>query len=363
MSFSSSSTRSHIPCVCNPPVTVKVENTDHEQHQNDLDELDKTLTMKVYLNDQLVYDQSNADQMQQIMEIINGASQKVQRHMDAKNEDACALKFEYVFDVNHTFLHSVFGETNGQTMKQIVDHKLVLILLIISGNIWFVLRFLFGLGSIIYNVYNITVICLLWLPWIVFKHLLFNTVAFKLCLQTFDFWLKVVYGLMFSVALFFRDTPDNIIINGVTLINISGSIYLIANVSLISYVSSFDAVYSTKTNKLVISIFMAFVFSFWYIYSQFLFTDEDDFKVSIQLSNGVNMLSMQSLIVSASRILAIFFWKQSILTWKGKGRAVTIARAPNITWIDTNSPQHNVADIINTTTTNRCDQISTTKQN
>eukprot|EP01083_Nonionella_stella_P210381 761700_1 len=67
---------------------------------------------------------------------------------------------EYVFDVNNTFLHSMFEATNAKKIKHIAGHKLVLVFIVVVGLIAFALGRIFGDDSTVFNVYTITFYCL-----------------------------------------------------------------------------------------------------------------------------------------------------------------------------------------------------------
>eukprot|EP01083_Nonionella_stella_P291820 992767_1 len=95
------------------------------------------------------------------------------------------------------------------------------------------------------------------------------------------------------------------------------------------------------------SVFGALLFSLFAIKSQFLSNDEDDYKIMIKLSNGVNVISMQS-----------------HKTWKSKGRAVEISMSPKIKWIDdinTTTEQHVAKVIAVAATNNAMDSVKTQK--
>eukprot|EP01083_Nonionella_stella_P088380 246291_1 len=288
------------------------------------------------------------------MEIITPINTtSICRDDDEANEDR--IQSEYVLDVNDTFLHSIFGKINGTKIKQIMDHQLTLIAVVILGVVLVVLWFIFGNNSLLFNIYHITVLCFPLIPWLVFKHLLFNKVAFRLCLQAFDFWVKVGYGLIWSISsvyVFHDGWMGNIIQKGIE------SIDVMFVVLTISYISCFDAVHSITRKKLIISVFQAVSYSIFAVGSQFFSNDADDHKIMIQLANGVNVISLQSLIASSSRILAIFMWKSSYKAWKSKGRAVAISISPKITWIGGTEREVNDAITVITATTDGMDHNS-----
>eukprot|EP01083_Nonionella_stella_P152842 490368_1 len=342
--MSVSSSRHHEQGEHVPPVTVQITNSDHKQQDIDADESDQMFAIKVFLNNELM--RLNSDQMLQIMEIIkvhtDNTSQKVTNNTDVTNEDG--IQFEYVLDVNDTVLHSIFAESTAQQIKQIVNHKLTLIFIVITGIVVFPVEMIFGFGKLIHNIYMYIMYCLIAIPWLIFQHLVLNKFAFKLCIKTFDYWIKVGYALMWSGANLCVWGPFSPVYghNGFTLTNILEFIVVVFTVMSVSYVSSFDAVHSSKTSKLILSIFVALLFSYWSVASQFLWPDESSLKITVQLSAEERVISMLSLISSSSRIIAIFMWKQSHKTWKSKGRAITILEAPKLRWIDsTTKPETN----------------------
>eukprot|EP01083_Nonionella_stella_P147096 463594_1 len=287
----------------------------------------------------------------EIITAIHMHTAPICKDTDEQNEDR--IQSEYVLDVNDTCLHSMFDDTNAERIKQIVDHKLIMILLVILGFVVVTVG-IFGDDADSINILGLCTTCL-WIQWLIFKHLLFNKVAFKLCLQTFDYWIKVCYGLILCIANVFHGTSPG---NPFTLTTVKECFELIFAVLIISYISSFDAVHSTKTNKLIMSLFCTVTFFLFAVSSQFLLKDEDDYKIIIQLTDGVNIISTQSLMARSCQIIALFYWKQSYNVWKSKGRAVTISMGPKITWITATEQLQNAG-----TTTCNLDDVQSCKQN
>eukprot|EP01083_Nonionella_stella_P064636 168688_1 len=293
-----------------------------------------TSRLTLYLDDVLV--QLNPDQIQQIKEFI----QRTVTYHEIQNDDVenelneDGPLFEYVFDVNDTFLRSIVGDIKADKIKQIVDHKVIVILIIVLGCIGFAGGVIPQNQIILFidNVYRITFYSLIVIPWLIFKHLMFNRIAFKRCIQSFDYWVKVGYGLIWTCA---RLLHDNAVWNdGLTLFKIRQCLSLGVTALGISYVSSFDAEHSNRTKQLVISVFSALLCSWWAIDAQWLLKEEDNTKFIIHLSDGVHVISTQSFLASGGRILCVFFWRQSYLAWRTEGRALSISTTPIITWID-----------------------------
>eukprot|EP01083_Nonionella_stella_P064635 168687_1 len=305
-----------------------------------------TSRLVLYLDDILV--QLNDNQITQIMELIQAQVQCHEIENDAGNQTVKEIfthgtLFEYVFEVNDTFFHSMFGDITAEKIKQIVDHKLMLTFIVVLGCLSVLLGNIFIFpdehkSSTINDIFGITFFGLIVIPWFIFKHLMLNQVAFKLCIQSFDYWIKVGYGLIGSCASLFHAQP---VWNGFTLLNIRKCFGNVVFVLGISYFSSFDAEHSNRRKQLFMALCGALFLSWKSFQSQFLLKDEDDTKFIINLSNGVNVISTQSFIASATRIVCIFFWRQSYRAWRSKGRALSISTAPILTWIATVSQKDN----------------------
>eukprot|EP01083_Nonionella_stella_P120936 362947_1 len=103
-----------------------------------------------------------------------------------------------------------------------------------------------------------TIFALLWLS---FKHLLLNKTAFKLCLKSFDFWIKLFYGFMYMMAMLINAAE----LAGPLLFALAILMFLM----MISYISAFDASNTPKTKKLILSIFAALTMTFNIVFFQF----------------------------------------------------------------------------------------------
>merc|ERR1712083_365332 len=84
-----------------------------------------------------------------------------------------------------------------------------------------------------------------------------------------------------------------------------------------------------KTKIAVVGVLM---FTFRTMQYQFLVPEEDDYVVYLALTGSA--MSVQSLIASFSRILAIFMGKQAVLALFRKDRCLSIRYAPFIQWED-----------------------------
>eukprot|EP01083_Nonionella_stella_P082916 229053_1 len=271
-------------------------------------------------------------QIQQIQDLIlNPTASQVISRKDTTHEDM--IQVEYKFDVANTFLHSA-------RIQHISQHYVLIICIFIFGVLWLILNNIFR-HNVFFHVYGIAYFALIYIPWLISQHFFFNKAAYKLCINSFDFWIKINYGFLLNAALLFFAIFDCVYTR--TDILYTDVLYLTMRVLVticiilnISYIATLDAVHCNKLKKLIICVGTALICTILSIKNQFLLADEQDYKIHLQLPYGVRTISIFSLIASSSRILAIFFWKQSYKTWSNKGRAIAIVNSPKIIWIDSN---------------------------
>eukprot|EP01083_Nonionella_stella_P214185 771908_1 len=259
-------------------------------------ESDEAFPLKVYLRNKLI--ELNPDQILRVQEVIDTPHQSQQINYNMKSG------FVYRFDVSFTFLHSLCGETNAQKIKQILDHKHTLVALVLIGiAMILLLTFLFLFPHLAIIVDIVTWITLvLWILWLLLKHLLLNKTAFKLCIKSFDFWIKIGYGFMYTLTVSISASKTGDFKSWFVLL-----IFLVA--MGISYISAFDASNTSQKTKLIMSVLMSLLMSFAYVSFQFFESEEDYYTMKWKSSLGMHTISTLSLIGSSTRILAIFFWK------------------------------------------------------
>eukprot|EP01083_Nonionella_stella_P069574 185517_1 len=282
------------------------------------------MLLKVYLDDKVV--ELSAIQNQQIREIIQQPipPQLIKKNVGAKSdlEDGVSFQYVYEFDANNTFMDSIFSGTHVQKFKRFINHKCTIIwglLVIITLT---TLSMIMGIQCICFARADLIIAAL----WFISQHLLCNKEALKLCLQSFDYWIKVCYSLIWSI--------DNFVgSSGIT------NRYFILLLGT-SFISVLDASPSKYTMKLVLPFIMAIIFSF-ISFSSFLSGEAD--------CHGANTISIKSLASSSNRIICLFFWKQAFKTWRHKHRASTLAKSPRIVWIDNTSTAPQVQQNTNTT--------------
>eukprot|EP01083_Nonionella_stella_P283067 963387_1 len=272
-------------------------------------EIESDETLKVYVKNQLI--QLNPHQMLRIQEIIDAPQPSQPIHYNMKSG------FVYRFDVNSTWLHSLCGQQKAQTIKTIVEHKVTLAVLITMTII------LVMFPSLLFA----AIMQITWLLWLLLKHSLLNKTAFKLCMKSFDYWIKMGYAFGYWI------------VYGMYSGNYGSSahrtvefyVQIISGLLSISYIAALDASNTSRAMKLVVSVFGALFCSWWSINFQFFQSEEDWHVIKWKSSLGMHTISTLSLVVSSLRIVTIFLWKQAYKTWKSKGiKAVALERSPTI---------------------------------
>eukprot|EP01083_Nonionella_stella_P190939 707058_1 len=302
-------------------------------------ETEEPLSLKVYLNNKLI--QLNPGQILRIQHAIDTPQQSEQIPYNMKSG------FVYRFDVNFTFLQSLCGQKKAQKIKHIVNHKITMALLILTMALWLLISLMAdSSATTVLIMSNIVwwIWIILWMLWLLLKHLLLNQTAFKLCIKSFDFWIKLLYGFMYFIAL------------GMNVFVLVGPLLFVLSMLMllmtISYISAFDASNTSKTMKLILSISAALVMTLiavlWQLFEPFMLQGsglEQWYTIKMKSSFGMNTISTLSLLTSSSKILTIFLWKQSHKIWKSKGiKAVALSRTPTIDWFDSVAQQAEADD-------------------
>eukprot|EP01083_Nonionella_stella_P169317 573908_1 len=278
------------------------------------------MLLKVYLDDKVV--ELSAIQNQQIREIIQQPipPQLIQNNIGAKSDREWSVVPICVgVRRNNTFIDT---RSEIQTIHQSQMHYyLECISHIITLT---TLSMIMGIQCICFARADLIIAAL----WFISQHLLCNKEALKLCLQSFDYWIKVCYSLIWSI--------DNFVGGGSGFYRNRYFILVLGT----SFISVLDASpYQYKT-KMLLPTMLAILFSFFSL-SAFLSGEQD--------CHGPNTISIKSMAASSNRILCLFFWKQVFQTWRHKnsGCASTLTKPTKILWIDhdntstTPQAQHN----------------------
>ena len=261
------------------------------------------------------------------------------REIFNKNDDIC-----HTFDINETYLHSIFNHKIASILINMMHQNTIHFIWLFSIIIWFVFRIGF-IGSIMYPVYTFCVTPL----WIIYTWIwLFsvNTKAFKLVIRTFEWWFKFIN--VFIAAIFYFINQYHFY-NGVDYdyyeIRLIGEILLQSTaIFLIMILSSFDALHINHYSKIILSVITATTFTLVVInllYTIYIV----GYHPIIETNIGYD-ISLTSFSLNAYQMLAIFFWKQTVLTILDKNRCVLIKYRPYICWNDASdiNPTSNVVN-------------------
>eukprot|EP01083_Nonionella_stella_P030119 82665_1 len=203
--------------------------------------------------------------------------------------------------MTHSFMQLLRNKLYKKT-KHIINHKVTLAVVLIS----YVVSSQFSpLTWYIAELLSIAPMILIIIPWLIFQHLLLNRTGFKLCVKSFDYWIKVSYAAINGISLVFcySSLPGEFRINDIRHL-LTVSLQLLAT----SYISLFDASHGCKRTKLFYCGVAALYISFLAFFIQFVPQDpEMDYQIMLKYQNRVKKISFLSLMSSSYRIVAIFF--------------------------------------------------------
>ena len=182
--------------------------------------------------------------------------------------------------------------------------------------------------------------------WILLIMLSANKKCLKLIILSFEWWLKLFYSVQWVAA----STIRIIHFGGLTSY-LDVFVWIWSILPVISFVvlfSSMDALRFTLWTKRIICILFISFFTLLAILWNFLENySHSNYEIYITEDISVSTLSLER---SSSQILAIFFWKQMILSIIRKDRCVLIKYTPYHKWIDVENNGENVGNHVSINT-------------
>ena len=257
------------------------------------------------------------------------------------DEDDKSRKIVYKFDKTDTFIHSIFGDEKANDLFELVHSKYAFWAANVSALIAVLMRMF--LKSVPFKLYYILV-CIQWTTGVIgliFIILSVNKTACKMVLKTFEFWLKLWFAVVSAITYFiyFRRLyfgyKNGYKYSDTYFFYIEICFHLII-IELCIFFSLVDAIqfkfWVRLTGCTVVSVYFTILFIDYNVYN--IVTDYDYSKSIIHIDMLNLSVSLISIMGSAYQILCIFFWKQTIMSFRKRDRCVLLKYAPYIEWYD-----------------------------
>ena len=175
-------------------------------------------------------------------------------------------EFVYEFYEEDTYLHSIFSANTASVISNVIHssklHALISITVALYSLIF--LTTISGNQTMdyVHIYYSIFMPTFVWMPYCLLWILGLNRVAFEFVNKSFDYWLKIVYGLMYIISFmlhkFYVDVDRNI---NITLSFAAESLLGISIILFICIVGSIDAAHMENRWKMIVSILGAAVYT------------------------------------------------------------------------------------------------------
>ena len=278
-------------------------------------------------------------------ELSNEQLIKLQTTLKSQNEEHIKLHvvpktsnpaWTHYFRRDDTYIHSIFGNEYGPKIFKIIYSKYIILFsfLCVIGSA-LLLEANHRILSVILNTFSVI--------WCILILLSANKFAFKLVRTSFEFILKTFYAIQLFISHilldFYRDHSI-----GDTLAWSWNLSFILLYVIMFCMIDSLQFTIGIKTIFCVIfGLFFAVLCFSWYFSEESQGSDYD-YKIgipSIHLS-----ISILSIAMNSSQILAIFFWKQIVLSFIRRKRCVTIRYSPYYQWIDVDPVKKSVTPCI-----------------
>ena len=247
-------------------------------------------------------------------------------------------KIVYYFNEKHNYLYACFGKKYGERINRFIHGSVVKIYILIVGIIWFLLPWITNSYTwsnqytIIYPIYTIFIFGISFLCYGILWLLSSNIMACKLIYCSFEFWFKIylmiqnavlttVMWTRFYLTISQKSYEYNVYWYCISILSENMCLIIIVLIA-----SSFDAINIDKKWQIFFSGLCGLIILYLSIY--YLIFAEYIWMFNI----GIIKISINELNSTSLRILAVFLFKQSILTWINKDKSVLIICKPYIEW-------------------------------
>eukprot|EP01083_Nonionella_stella_P067973 180144_1 len=251
----------------------------------------------------------------------------------------------YTFDENNTYLQSLFSPTNVHRISNFIYNRYVIVaVMLMHINVMFL--YISGYSRSLWHVVEFATACIE-TPYYILLLLSINRTAFKVLLQSFDFWIKLVNMIIWALALslywFHFDSHYKLIDDYIDNYSVN---LIIRNfcwcwaILFITFVALFDGFNTNIKFKIALTFVIGISYILISIQLQFL-----SFSASggstIHIYGDIVTFTCESTMLRSSRVMGIFFLKQSYLTYHDADRCTTIQAHPVIKWISVDVQQKN----------------------
>ena len=247
-------------------------------------------------------------------------------------------EWTYYFTKDNTYLHSLFGHENGNFLLKFVQSKYQLAFIILCEiPIRIISNFFnYSIGFLICKALLILLFQVYEVVYMLLRMLSVNRACFKLVVSTFEFWFKLYSMIQFMIGywcIYYIILADATHYNYPTLELFNSILTSWLCIGLYAFIASFDAVQIRFTLKVVMGIVTSAMFTVWAVYSNIIVQGE---STEILSFGSFGSITISTLMDSSTQVLAIFSWKQTILTIVKKRRCVLIKYSPYLAWMDHN---------------------------
>ena len=245
-------------------------------------------------------------------------------NMDKSDDTLCS------FERQDTYLHT-FGIKNGNDLMKLLYSRITVCLLLLYG--------LFCLMLSWTNVTNYHLfLCLFdfmsWI-WITFAILSVNRMALHLISKKFDFWIKIIFSIIFVISYSIWSISSHSKQNNEShVLFISHTILIgIDFILFITYYSMINGIQIKYKTKLYLGILLSSI-STILIFQLLTYSANNSNRVNMALYDKYLSISWFDLTLSSIQILNIFLWKTVYLFRKYRGKSTIINTIPSIKWIE-----------------------------
>eukprot|EP01084_Bolivina_argentea_P143197 251504_1 len=307
---------------------------------NILGGIDNILTHYLSCKDSL-----NIHQLHQINEIISTPIHLQQTRksqnltavtLDKNTDESTKIQQMNQFSVTNNY----FYHLHDKCCSKLPALNYTTIVTILTGPIcfifWIILGTLYGLIHCFPSFYHIYIKLIMSVSAIihfVLILLLINRKMFRLLIQSFDYWLKTVYIIIFGLAWWCSVTYE-----GNKIMMFTYIIGVIANIFVVITVSSIDALYMRRRYKIAACIFIATFFTYacistYFIAKGYFPSHNDKYHIGHGLHSIIPLKTLLMIRLHTLRVLTIFFYKQAILIAIKPKQSVSVRRGFYIKWI------------------------------